>query len=278
MARARLRGSFETAFSQTTGILTIRFESTDKAFATEILNTALEELEKRFKELTMLTVITKKRFLEDSISKYEKEMLREQQRLIDFQTENKIIDIDLQAQSLLSSLSGVEGSILTKEAELNGLIAVRRPEDPEIRKLKMEIALLKDQREMIRAGFPENDGSLDIPQKELPGLAATYFNLTRNLSIIQAIYGELRQQFETARIEESDDSRKFEIIEWAEIPEIKSGPSRGRICIIITLAAFFLSVILSFAIEYFARVERDPVEADKLAAIRSMLRLFPKKK
>ena len=118
----------------------------------------------------------------------------------------------------------------------------------------------------------DHNTSVNIPQSQLPELSARFLNLTRDLQIVQAIYSGLRSQYESLKIEERDTSSRFQIIEHAEVPEIKSGPSRSRITIIVTMTVFFLSIFLSFVLEYFERVKNDPIESSKLSEIRRMLR------
>ncbi len=270
-SRTLLREAFETEFDPATAILTIRFRSVDKYFATEMLTSAVEKLEALFDELTLRKVLEKKQLLAESIKTYESELKAAQQTLIDFQSRNNIIDITLQTEYQLNSLANLEGQILVKETELNALTETRRADDPEVLRAKMDLNLLKTRRDMITLGQRGNDNSLEIPLAQLPELSAIYANLMTDLEILQVIYSSLRSQYETVKIEEKDNSERFQVVEQAEVPERKAGPSRGMICIIITLSAFLLSVLYAFFLEYIRRVKKDPVESEKLEEIQNML-------
>ena len=271
--RRFLAEGFETDFSATTGILTISFEHTDKVFATEIINSALLKLEDRFKELTLISVSAKKEFLEQSIASYEKELRTSQSELIDFQSRYGIISIEVQTEYKLAALSRIDEDILAKKSQHRSLQETRRENDPEVRRLQMEIEILEETRNSLVGGFDTGSSGINIPQSQLPELSARYFNLTRDLQIIQTIYSGLRSQYETLKIEERDTSSRFQVIEEAEIPEMKAGPSRGKICMIVTISAFFLSIFFSFVLEYFENVKRDPLESGKLREIKRMLGL-----
>ena len=121
-------------------------------------------------------------------------------------------------------------------------------------------------------GFSSGNDTFSVAQTELPELSARFLNLTRDLQIIQTIYSGLRSQYETVRIEEMNNSSRFQVIETAEVPEKKSWPRRSVICVVVTMAAFFFSVLAAFIKEYFVRARRDPVEAMKLDDIKRMLR------
>lgn len=72
---------------------------------------------------------------------------------------------------------------------------------------------------------------------------------------------------------EADASAKtFQVIERAEVPEVKSGPSRGKISIIVTITVLFLAIVISFIMEYIERVKQDPIESEKLNEIKGIFR------
>jgi uncharacterized protein involved in exopolysaccharide biosynthesis len=81
----------------------------------------------------------------------------------------------------------------------------------------------------------------------------------------------LQQQLEATKLEEMDTSQTIQTVEQAEIPEGKAFPSRGKILVIVTVVGLFFSVLLAFVREYFEKARLDPVEGEKLAAIRGML-------
>ncbi len=277
-SRTLLREAFDTEFDPATGILTISFSSVDRYFATEILTSAVEKLEDFFDELTLRKVLEKKQLLEESIAAYETELKAAQQALINFQSRNNIIDISLQTEYQLNSLANIESQILVKETELNALTKTRRSDDPEVLRAQMDLNLLKTRRDMITLGQRGDDNSLEIPLSQLPELSAVYANLMSDIEILQLIYSSLRSQYETVKIDEKDNSARFQIIEQAEVPERKAGPSRGKISIIVTLSAFLLSVLYAFFLEYIRRAKTDPVESEKLAEIKRMFRGSRKKK
>ena len=141
--------------------------------------------------------------------------------------------------------------------------------------LQSQIDIVRQVLDELQTGF-RSFSAQTIPQDELPGVAAEYLNLRRDLQIQEQVYALLREQYERARIEETDPSRTFQVIEPVEVPEVKHWPSRTLVCLLGTMLAFLLSVLLAFFLEYLVRVRADPVEAAKLAAIREQLRRRPR--
>ena len=88
--------------------------------------------------------------------------------------------------------------------------------------------------------------------------------LKLELSAQEQIYSQLKVQYETLKISMASEKPVFQIIEYAEIPDMKSGPSRGKLCIIVTFAAFFLSVFLAFGLNALKNIKNDPEAMSKL--------------
>lgn len=88
--------------------------------------------------------------------------------------------------------------------------------------------------------------------------------LKMELSAQQQIYAQLKVQHESLKVTMASEQPVFQILEYAEVPDKKSAPSRGKLCIIITFAAGFLSVFLAFAINAIENIKKDPEAMAKL--------------
>ena len=93
--------------------------------------------------------------------------------------------------------------------------------------------------------------------------------LKLELSAQEQVYAQLKTQYETLKVTMASEKPVFQILEYAEIPDRKSGPSRGKLCIIVTFAAFFISVFLAFAINAVENIKKDPEAMSKLKGARN---------
>jgi uncharacterized protein involved in exopolysaccharide biosynthesis len=82
------------------------------------------------------------------------------------------------------------------------------------------------------------------------------------------VYTQLKTQLEVLKVTLASETPVFQILEHAEVPDQKSKPSRGKLCIIVTFAAFFLSVFMAFALNAVDNIKKDP---------EAMVKLSPKK-
>jgi uncharacterized protein involved in exopolysaccharide biosynthesis len=78
------------------------------------------------------------------------------------------------------------------------------------------------------------------------------------------LYTQLRVQYESLKVKMASESPVFQVLQKAAIPDMKSGPSRGLLCIIITFAAFFLAVFLAFTLSAIGNIKKDPEAMAKL--------------
>jgi len=80
----------------------------------------------------------------------------------------------------------------------------------------------------------------------------------------KAIYVQLKSQYELVKIAMESKTPVFQVLELPEVPERKSGPGRGLLCIIVTFAAGFLAVFLAFILNAAENIKKDPEAMAKL--------------
>src|SRR5574344_2088363 len=68
------------------------------------------------------------------------------------------------------------------------------------------------------------------------------------------------------KVKMQSETPVFQVLEKATVPDQKSGPSRGKLCIIVTFAAFFLSIFLAFLLNAIENVRHDPEAMKKLSS------------
>lgn len=84
------------------------------------------------------------------------------------------------------------------------------------------------------------------------------------LKVQEEIYAQLKAQYEMLKVTMASEQPVFQILEYAEVPDQKSKPSRGMLCIIVTFAAGFFSIFLAFLLNALENIKKDPVAMAKL--------------
>jgi uncharacterized protein involved in exopolysaccharide biosynthesis len=253
-----------------TGIMTLGYQDVDPEFAAKLVNRAVLLLQDRYNQTILQYSREKMRIVDESISEAYKNMMDSQDRFTAFQVKYGFYDLAVSTTSSLKVLETSGAELLGLESELRNLLSYRDEQDPQVIRLRKQIASQKEYIQSLKAGKSEVS-SINIAPDKLPAVASEYVLLKNDATIQAGIYTSLKQQYETMRIEEVSGTKVFSILEMAEVPREKAGPSRGKICAIGTLAGFFVSILLAFVMEYGSRLARDPVEGAKLARFKELL-------
>jgi uncharacterized protein involved in exopolysaccharide biosynthesis len=80
----------------------------------------------------------------------------------------------------------------------------------------------------------------------------------------KTVYTQLKTQYELVKVELASETPVFQVLEYAEVPDRKSEPGRGLLCIIVTFLSFSLSVFLAFVLNAIDNVRKDPEAMAKL--------------
>ena len=270
-ARTIIERSLKAKFDEKSGILEIGYEDVDKVFATDVINDVADRLQDVFRSLTLEKVTTKSDYLESAVAASEKEAAAKSAELVAFQNKYQIYDLPAQAQSNIAAYATVQAQLAQRQMDLDLQRKYLPETDTHLVLLKDQIAQLQKQLDQMKGVAGDSAGGA-VTLSRLPQLSVQYLNLQRDVQGQQAILTVLKQQYETAKLEEMDTSQTFQVVEKAEVPEVRSAPSRSKTEIIATLVGFFIAVLAAFVVEYFDRARRDPVEGAKLAAIRASFR------
>ena len=98
----------------------------------------------------------------------------------------------------------------------------------------------------------------------VPSIVLESSLLKAELDAQKSVYTQLKTQLELLKIKMASETPVFQVIEKAEVPDQKSGPSRAMLCIVGTFAGFFISIFLAFLLNALKNIKNDPVAMEKL--------------
>ncbi|GHT86229.1 hypothetical protein FACS1894137_11520 [Spirochaetia bacterium] len=112
-------------------------------------------------------------------------------------------------------------------------------------------------------------GSVNLPSINVPSISLDMTRIELELEAQKEVYTQLKVQYELLKVTMASEKPVFQILEMAEVPDQKSGPSRGLICIIVTFAAGFFSVFLAFVLNAVENIKKDPEAMAKLRGVKN---------
>lgn len=265
-ARNRLQGSISAEFFIDSNVLQISYEHLFPEEATSGLSFVIDLLREKVHALMIEQVVRKKAFLEERLAAVSQDRSHAQEALIAFQRQYGVVNLDVQSQQMVQDLALIKTDLYEKEVEILSRMETFGKNHASVVRLRNEVEKLRMLISEFQTGFVEFSDSA-IPLQELPGLSVRHLDLVTELTVHNSIYSFLRSEYESTRIDESSHAGSFQIIEPVEIPLAKSGPSRSRICITVTIAAFLAATLLAFILEYLKRITSDPERRRQIDAI-----------
>jgi uncharacterized protein involved in exopolysaccharide biosynthesis len=98
----------------------------------------------------------------------------------------------------------------------------------------------------------------------IPSISLDLSRIQLELDAQRQVYTQLKVQYELLKVTMASEKPVFQILEMAEVPDQKSGPSRGMLCVIVTFAAAFFSIFLAFVLNAITNIRKDPEAMAKL--------------
>jgi uncharacterized protein involved in exopolysaccharide biosynthesis len=242
-------------YSRNTGMLTISFESIDPVFSRDMVNRIVELLNEWFMSRGGTTKQKQKDLLERKLAEVSTEIADLENQIQDFQRSYGVLTVEELAAAQSRVLADLRSQLVLKEMEIKNYTRFSKIEDPELLRLQSErdnIQELIEQNERKFAGL------------DLPALSLEFARLRMALDIQTRIFESLSEQYEITKLT-LESEPVFQILELAEAPDQKTGPSRSKICIITTVVAFIGSILLAFVLHSIKQLRND---ASKLRRIK----------
>jgi len=265
-AREEVREHSTVQYESETRTVSIAYEDREPQFAADVVNRMVELLDLRFSAVGINREARKRDMLQEKLVDIEKDIIELEEEIQAFQRRYGTIDPQTYAREHITILAEMRARLIAKEIEANTYAQLTRIDDPVAARMRAEREQLEqtiaDMERLYFGGTASSSNSsspeTEFSEADIPELAVRFGRMERELLVQSKIYEVLRQQYEVARLSAEGEELIFQILEVADVPVLKSGPSRSVLCIVVTFAAFFLSVVLVFVLNAIRNVRSDP--------------------
>lgn len=266
--REGIKKNLSAKLDTKTNLFTISYTDIDPVLAKNIVDETVRILEARFATLSGDKTLQQKNLLEKKLAEVDESVKQLEAKVKEFQTKYGVTQVDALATEQITIIARLRSELILKEMEISNYEKISRVDDPQMLQLKSERDNLLAKIKEIETG--KGSGSRVMPsQKELPAIAFEYAKIQRDLLVQTELFKILTQQYELAKLNAAGQDPVFQVLEMAEVPDKKSGPSRGMICVVAAMAGFFLSILLAFVVESFEKMKNDPKAVAKFKALSS---------
>ena len=244
-----------------TGIVEISCTAPTKMLAYRMAKLFVEELDRFNRNAVMTKGKNTRIFIERRLREVEEELKNAEEALREFNEKNKTVKLDEELLKAIEVYSDLKSQLLSYEVKRDLLRSISGAENPDLKRVEAQIAALKGKLSEIEEGNGDGFGAgFSIPLNQLPEKSIEYARLLRDVEVKTKLYAFLVEQYETAKIMESKDTPTLQVIEKAEVPEMRSWPKRKMLVLIGAILSFVLSLLFAIVFEY---LDRNPTSRER---------------
>jgi capsule polysaccharide export protein KpsE/RkpR len=192
--------------------------------------------------------------LEEKINEVKTTIANLQSRIKRLQTQYGVLDVQGLSQAQATTIASLRSQLILKEIDIMNYSSFSKIDDPRLEQLKEERQNLLDLIAQNQLKLPDSTqaggssaDSGDGGQKNLLDVAQQFSQLTIELDIQQRIYNTLSPQYEAMKLAPESEAA-FQVLELAEVPDIKSGPKRPQIILMAFVESLAAGLALSFVL------------------------------
>jgi tyrosine-protein kinase Etk/Wzc len=252
-------------YNRSAQTIAVSFQDTDPVFARDIVNRLIMLLEGWFNQNSGNAKQSQKQLLEEKIAEVKGGIATLEGKLKDLQTKYGILNAQDLGTSQAATLADLRAQLILKEIEIKNYSLSAIIEDPWLQQLREQRQNILDLIQQAQEGMPELQETTG-ERKSLPDVAQEFNGLNLELEVQRRIYNTLSNQYEMTKLTDQSGPR-FQVLDMAEAPDLKSGPQRGRIIIGATLGAFCASIAFSFFFNVIRKVRSDPEKRKLLKGV-----------
>ena len=255
-ARQALNSNVTILADKKSGLLLIDAQDKDPQFAAQLANAQVKELNFILSRLAVTEAQQRRAY-------YEQQIIKTQTIIPQLEREYKEAQKSsgLEVASLLSEAGTLPGQIAAKELQLQVLSRFATPQNPEIKRLALEISALRAQ--MAKYELSKSESS--DPSKSLQSNESTRTNNVQKatqayntLKIQEALLDGYVKQLELAKVDEAKEGPAVQVVDEARPPEMRAKPERKKLVIAFTVTGLIIAFVLAALRALLRRIRSTP--------------------
>jgi tyrosine-protein kinase Etk/Wzc len=221
-------------------ITTISVEDHDPKRAADLANAYLAELHRQNNRLALTEAAQRRLFFQQQLEKEKNALADAEVELANSQRKTGLIQPAGQAQLQMETIAQTQAEIASREVMLAAISQGATEQNPEVIRIRSEIEGLRAQLNRLENSNSQGEtGSIQVPTAKVPELTLIYLRKAREVKYHEELYSLLLRQYVSAQLEESRSAPLLQVVDYARVPDSKSGPHR----VVLTLAALLLGAM-----------------------------------
>ncbi|MBI3156003.1 MAG: capsular biosynthesis protein [Burkholderiales bacterium] len=214
------RARVEVLHDDVSGLLTLRVQGFEPAFAQALNRSILDQGEKFVNEFSQRMAREQMQFAEAELARAAERVQQAQARLLAFQTRHRLLDPPAQAVAASTLAAELQATLAREETELKNALTYLNDSSHQVRALRNRIDALRQQLDLERLRSTGGQGS------RLNALAAEFQALQLQVGFAQDAYKLALSAVENARIDATRKLKSVVVVESSSLPEEARYPRR----------------------------------------------------
>ncbi len=228
-------------------LITIEVDDRDPVFAAELANAQVEELSTLIQRLALTEAQQRRAFFESQLLGTKEKLTKAEQALRSTGINSSALKSN--PTTAVAAVARMQAEISAQEVKISSMRGYLADSAPQYRQAIADLSALRAQ----------------LSKLEKPGDASTsndsdYVARFRDYKYYETLFDLFAKQFELAKVDESREGNKIQILDVAQAPERKSKPKKGLIALMATFATGLLLLLFVF-VRYSLRNSKNSSKA-----------------
>ena len=244
-ARQALNLNVTVLADRKSGLLMIDAQDKDPEFAAQLANGQVIELNRILSRLAVTEAQQRRVYFEQQIVNTQTKI---PQLELEFKKAQKSSGLEVAA--LLSEVGTLPSQIAAKELQLQVLSRFTTVQNPEYKRLALEISVLRSQ--MARYELSKAEPKTSDPSKPGQSAESSKTNFVQKatqayntIKIQEALLDGYVKQLELAKVDEAKEGPSVQVVDEARAPEIRAKPERKKLVIAYTVTGLTTAFVLA---------------------------------
>ena len=273
-ARQKLDAATTASLGRKDGVITISVKDEDPEKAATLANDYVKELERLSLELALTEASQRRAFLEQQLKEASAKLQVAEEAMKKSQETTGLIQLQEQGRAIIEAIATLQAQIASQEVALGALKLFATDENPEVKRALVTIQEMRVQLARLKRDNPEDPqgNSSIITTSKVPEAGLEYARRLRDLKYAETISQLLAQQYQLAKVSESQNAPILQVLDIAIAPEQRTSPKRKQMVLMAIAASGVAMCLLVFLLEAKNQAETDPEQAGKMAELKKSLR------
>jgi tyrosine-protein kinase Etk/Wzc len=227
------------------GLLLIDAQDKDPEFAAKLANAQVKELNVILSRLAVTEAQQRRAYFEQQIVKTQTKIPQLELEFKDAQKSS-----GLEVASLLSEAGTLPGQIAAKELQLQVLSRFATSQNPDLKRLALEISALRAQMaryELSKTGPKTSEANKpgQVEERTKTNFVQKATQAYNTLKIQEALLDGYVKQLELAKVDEAKEGPAVQVVDEARAPEMRAKPERRKMVIAYAVTGFIIAFVLA---------------------------------